>query len=189
MKSSALVGLLILAEALGAATISITPASPTVFLGDAITLNVMVDGATTDLYGYQFSLSYNPAILQAMSVSDGGLLGTTGNFTSGLIDNTAGSLTLVYDFLNGAVPGVSGPGMLASIIFQATGLGISDVEFLPSGDLVISDSLGLEISSTGVSARVQVADTPIPEPGSLACVIAGLAAGLAWARRRGAVRS
>lgn len=188
MKSYILIGLLMLAEGLVGATISISPASPVVNLGDPVTVNLVLDATAQDLYGYQFSLGFDPTVLQAVSVTDGGLLGLTGNFSGGTVDNTAGTLTLVFDFLNGSVPGVAGPGTLASVGFQAIGVGVSTVDFLPTGDLVLSDSLGLELQSNGVGAQVQVVGAEIPEPASLGFLMIGLAAGMAWAKRRGAGR-
>src|ERR1019366_6371228 len=67
--------------------ISVQPSSQTVNVGDGFSLDVGVD--ITDLYAFQFDLSFNPAVLSATSITEGLFLPTGGStfFISGDIDN------------------------------------------------------------------------------------------------------
>jgi general secretion pathway protein D len=100
--------------------ILISPASQTVSLGQTFTLDINVD-QIPDLFDYQFSLSFDPAVLAAQSVTEGTLFANTGDsfFSPGSINNTAGSITTTDDTLEGKVHGVSGPGTLAIVQFTA----------------------------------------------------------------------
>ncbi|HEV3199328.1 MAG TPA: cohesin domain-containing protein, partial [Bryobacteraceae bacterium] len=71
-----------------AGTLSVdAPSSAAV--GDIFTVNVNIAGIT-DLYGFQFDLSFDPAILAAASSTEGPFLPTGGAtfFIPGTIDNT-----------------------------------------------------------------------------------------------------
>ena len=108
----------------------------------------------TDLYTYQFSLSFDPTVLQASSFTPGDFLG--GAVTAGgAIDNSLGRVSLVYSTLVSGLPGVSGTGSLGSISFQAIGSGNSAITF--------SDLLVLTLNTTsrwrhknGAVSRAQI---------------------------------
>jgi hypothetical protein len=131
-----------------ATTIQITPSPKTVTAGDTFTLDVDITAAT-DLYAFQFGVTFNPAVLQLLSDTEGGFLpsgGTTVNQPSpfpdlgGTIDNAAGSLTFAGDSLLGPVPGVSGAGTLGVLQFSALASGTSDISFITdtSGVIVVT---------------------------------------------------
>ncbi|RME83031.1 MAG: hypothetical protein D6775_09255 [Caldilineae bacterium] len=81
----------------------------------------------TDLAGFEFTLSYDPALLKAQSASIGSFLTNTGRTTSLLgpnIDNTAGTIHFgAFSF--GTQPGASGSGPIALIRFQPLAVGTS----------------------------------------------------------------
>lgn len=126
MKSLLSLSIILLAgtgSALGD-NILISPASQTVSVGQTFTLDINVD-QIPDLFDYQFSLSFDPAVLAAQNVTEGALFANTGNsfFSPGTIDNTAGTILTTADTLVGKVPGVSGPGTLAIVQFTAIAAG------------------------------------------------------------------
>jgi hypothetical protein len=174
---------------LGAVSMQAAVASPV--LSMSATPNPAVQGSTVvldvaiadiaDLYAYQFTLSFNAALFQASGAAEGAFLGTGGaTFADGgLVDNAAGTISFAYGSLLGALPGVSGGGMLAHFTFDVIGVGsgvfgLSDVLFLDSafGDLAP------QITGLTVEAR-----SDVPEPSALWLICIGLA-GLGLLRRR-----
>src|SRR3990170_7111111 len=71
----------------------------TVGVGDTFTIPILIAGAA-DLTFWQFDLAFNPAIVQANSVTEGPFMSAFGVtlFTPGVIDNTAGLISGVADF-------------------------------------------------------------------------------------------
>jgi len=100
------VSLLAVPVALLGGSIGIQPSSVTTMPGQTITLAVQVTNIT-DLYAWQFDLSFDPTILTAIGITEGGFLdggdSTTTFFIPGTIDNNAGTLTANADALLSAV--------------------------------------------------------------------------------------
>ena len=91
-----------------------------IHLGDTFTFDVRGENVS-DLAGWQFDIAFDPAILEAINVSEGDFLKTDGGttfFQSGRIDNTAGKITgLKSARLSDS--GVSGTGNVLQIKFKA----------------------------------------------------------------------
>ena len=103
----------------------------TVGIGDTITIPVRITGAT-DLTSWQFDLAFDPTLVQANSVTEGPFMlsfGTTlsppTTFSPGIIDNTAGLISLVTDSFIDLPPDPSGSGVLVNIEFTALASGVS----------------------------------------------------------------
>lgn len=159
------VGLLIVSASLFADAISIQPTTKTVAAGQTFTLSVDISG-TTDLYGYQFDLGFNPTVLKVLSVSEGSFLpgGGATLFVPGTIDNIGGTVSDNADVLSGAVSGVSGSGDLLDVSFEALAAGSSSVEVF---NVLALDSFGLGIPVTTSPASITVTGSlATPEPGS-----------------------
>jgi Cohesin domain len=158
-----------------ATTINFDPTTTTKSVGDTFSVNV--SGETlTDLYAYQFSVVYDPTVLQAIDITEGAFLSTAGTtfFIPGTIDNVAGLINFTGNTLIGAISGASGLGILASIDFKASadglsGLSLQDVLFLDSNfnEITISASEG--------SVFVVKSDGNVPEPPLLSLLFAGSA--------------
>jgi general secretion pathway protein D len=157
---------------LPAGTVLVQPVTPTVTAGQSFTLSVEISGAT-DLYGYQFDLGFNPAVLAAISVTEGAFLGTGGPtiFLPGTIDNVGGSITANADILNGAVSGVDGSGDLLDVTFQALTAGSSSVQIF---NLIALNSFGEGLNESTSGATVTVSASGVPEPGSGLLLAAGV---------------
>ena len=100
------------------------PAIAPLVVGQTFTLNLTVK-YVSNLAGWQLDLAFNPAVLKAISVTEGDFLSTDGGssfFQSGNIDNAAGSITGVSGAFIGT-GGRSGTGTLLSINFEAKAAG------------------------------------------------------------------
>jgi hypothetical protein len=177
LAGAALAGLLALQPAFADPVLSISASPDPALIGVPVVLDVQL-GDVVDLYGYQFSLSFDPAILQATNVSAGPLLGSGGAtfFDPGSIDNVAGTIAFVFDTLLGPVPGVSGSGVLAQLSFDVVAAGTTSLAFADA--LFIDSALG--------TINVQITDgvlTAVPEMSTWLYMGLGLA-GLVALRRR-----
>ncbi|WP_157900269.1 PEP-CTERM sorting domain-containing protein [Rhodoferax koreense] len=117
-----------------------------------------------DLSAYQFTLNFNPALLSALTGSEGTFLSNGGStfFYPGDIDNVAGSISFVIGALIGPVGGVNGSGDLATFSFDVMQSGLANFSLT---DVLILDSNSAEISVATTDLVTQVAQ--VPEPGSL----------------------
>ena len=95
-----------------------------VSVGDTFTLSLVVDDVV-DLAGWQLDITFNPAVLKAVSVSEGDFLATGGGstfFASGNTNNTTGEITEITAAFIGT-GGISGTGALLEITFEAAAYG------------------------------------------------------------------
>ncbi|MEO5734585.1 MAG: cohesin domain-containing protein [Rubrivivax sp.] len=161
--------------------LSITASPATAVVGSPLALDVRITDIV-DLYAFQFSLAFNPAVLQAMPATEGPFLSAGGGtfFGGGTVDNTAGKVSFVIDSLIGPVAGVNGSGSLARILFNVTAAGTSpltfaNVLFLNSAQ----NDITVQINNRSITAVV-------PEPAALLLMALGVAAlvGLGSLRKR-----
>ena len=97
-------------------TFSQTP----IHTGDTFTLDIRAENVF-DLAGWQFDIAFDPAALEAISVSEGNFLKTDGGatfFQGGTIDNTTGKITGLSAARLSA-QGVSGTGTVLQVRFKA----------------------------------------------------------------------
>ena len=165
-----------------AGTISIQPSATTLPLGSLLPLDVNVSGVS-DLYAWQFDIAFNPAVLSANNVTEGGLFSSVGVFFSpGSIDNAAGTITFIGDSLSGPGPGISTNGTLAQISFTSIGSGNSGIDL---ANVILLDSGLNDVAATSSGAEVTV--TATPEPGSILLLVTGIGVGCFLKRRRSAL--
>jgi Cohesin domain/PEP-CTERM motif len=175
--ASLLAGLLCASGLANAQVVSASASPSPAVVGAPLALDVLIAGVA-DLYGYQFSLAFNPLVLQATGSAEGAFLPSAGAtiFDGGTVNNTVGTVTLAFGTLTGAVPGASGSGVLASLNFNVIAAGISALTF---SDVILLnsnlDTITAQISNGSVTA--------VPEPASYALFALGLA-GLAALRQR-----
>jgi hypothetical protein len=156
-------------------TAMFTVASTQVTNGTPFTLDVMATNVF-DVYAFQFDVVWNPSLLRADLVTEGDFLQLAGStiFDGGTIDNSAGTITLLFDTLTGATPGASGTGVVATLSFTPVGEGISPVQL---ANLFVLDSSLNDAGVAGAEGSVSV----VPEPGTWAMV--GLVLTGLWRRR------
>jgi len=117
----------------------------------------------SDLYAFQFDLSYDPSIVQLLSVTEGPFLPSAGTtfFIPGTIDNVGGTATFNADTLIGPIPGATGSGVLADFNFQGVVQGTSN---LTLANVTLLDSNLNNISFTTQSGQVGISGAVLPEP-------------------------
>jgi hypothetical protein len=146
-------------------------------IGSTFSIDVLATGFT-DLYAYQFSVNFNPAIVHVLGVTEGGFLSAGGStfFDGGTVDNANGTVSFVFDTLISAVPGVSGSGVLAHLDLQALQVGTSVFSLT---DVLALDSLLNDITVTATPIALVV-----PEPGTISLMFLAAGAGMFLRRRR-----
>ena len=176
----------LLAGLFGASAWAQTPVVSTVVLttpavvGTPLAVDVRISGVN-DLFAYQFSLAFNPAVLQLTSIVEGAFLPTAGAtlFDGGAVNNTLGTVMLANGALTGFVPGANSNGVLARINFNVTRAGTSNLTF---SDVILLDS-ALATMTAQVNNNML---TAVPEPASYALFALGLAGLVAWRQRKAA---
>jgi hypothetical protein len=153
-------------------TLSIVPAAASVAQGNNITLDVNVSNVS-DLFAYQFDLSFNPTFVSAISTAEGSSFVSGGGFIPGTIDNVGGDITFTADSLIGGIPGFTGSGTLAVITMKGLTPGTSSLDF---ANVILLDT-GFNSLPTNLASgtlTVTPGTVPAPEPGSLALLMVGL---------------
>ena len=105
-------------------TFSKTP----IHTGDTFVLDISAE-TVFDMAGWQFDIAFDPAILEAISVSEGNFLKTDGGttfFQAGSIDNVAGKITGLSAARLSA-QGVTGTGSVLQVRFKAKSAGETDL--------------------------------------------------------------
>jgi len=187
MTRKALVLSVLAFTAVQAATLSIDPSSLPANAGNPVDLNVDIS-SVSDLFAFQFDITFDPTVLSATSVTEGPFLASGGTtaFVPGAIDNVAGTITVTVDALIGMVPGVNGDGTLATLEFTALAPGTSAVSL---SNIILLDSSFGTIDSSNLDGSVTVTATSVPEPGPAFTLLAGSLTLLAlYVRRQRTIR-
>ena len=96
---------------------------------DTFTLDIRAENVT-DMAGWQFDIAFDPAILEAIDVSEGNFLKADGGatfFQGGSIDNAAGKIGGL-SAARLSTQGVSGTGTLLQVRFKAKAAGETELE-------------------------------------------------------------
>jgi ABC-type transport system substrate-binding protein len=109
------------------ASVSVDPSTLYVGPGQSFNISIRVSNVR-DLYLWVFSIQWNPATLEYISITEGGFL-RNGSSTTGIliksVNRTGGYLEAAACSRLGNVPGVNGSGILANITFRAKAPGSS----------------------------------------------------------------
>ena len=176
--AAAAFGALVMGAAHADPVISLNVSPNPAAVGNTVLVNVNISGAV-DVYGYQFSLLFNPAVLQATSSTEGSFLPSGGStfFVAGTVNNTLGAVNFTVGTLLGLLPGVTGNGTLATLSFNAASLGTSTLGFR---DVVLFNSELVDLTAQLQGGVVTV----VPEPSTWLMFGLGLAGVAGLARRR-----
>ena len=168
------------------AVLSVAPSSQSVTTGSEFTVDVSISNVS-DLYGYQFDLTFNPQFISAVSSSEGPFLATAGStfFIPGTNDNVNGVVSATADTVISAVHGANGSGNLVTFTFDAIKEGVSSLTI--SGEQLI-DSAFNTISDITANAAATVTSgaisAPEIDPSSTVSAVTLLFGGLAVLRGR-----
>ena len=140
---------------LGKATLLLQIPSPRIDAGSQLKLDILADGVA-DLAGVQMSIVYNPSVLKYVSTAEGNFLNQNGAAQTFFL-NTIN--TLRPDVVDNIAivkvgNGVSGNGIIATVYFNATAAGYSDLTF---NGVLLSDSNGNPISAGIINTNVSIA--------------------------------
>jgi len=140
-------------------TVTISPPTKTVNVGETFSLDVVITPAVP-IAGAQFNLSFNPAVVEVTSVAEGNLLkqgGAGTYFQAGTVDNTNGKLTGVAGSITTPGAEVSGTGTFAAITFKAKAQGTRD---LTLSNVVVGNKAGQAVAVTVTGGSVTVTAAP-----------------------------
>ena len=153
-------------------------------VGSQISIGGVVDAEVNiadaaDLYAFQFDLAFNPAVVVAVSVTEGSFLASAGGtfFGPGTIDNLAGTISFICNTLIGLIAGGqwqrhpgddqvfrSRPGTsvlsLSNVILLDSALGDIDATVRNGAVDVVPEPATLLLVSTGVAALVRRRNRP-----------------------------
>jgi hypothetical protein len=115
--------------------------------GQDLTLNVSISNVT-NLYGWEFYFGWNSSLLSFVSVNEGPFLKSGGNTYFSYFLNTTGEHVVVDCTLEGQIPGVSGDGTLATVMFNTTNAGECPLNLY---NVDLRDSSDTEIPCQAVS--------------------------------------
>jgi hypothetical protein len=172
----------IVAAAQEQASLSIDPPTLSIEPGSGpLEVRVLVSGVTQEpgLGGYALALTFDPAVLRAVSVVDSGLLEETGNpvtCPASATDNDAGQLALFCLAApifgeNGVLAGEAE--LLATITFEPVAAGMTALDISESS---ISDPQGNALAATTSNGSVAVRPSPGPASEGTPSVGSGLPA-------------
>lgn len=171
--------------------INVAQAAPFVWLdtpsdspavGDTFKIGLIGDDFT-DLYSFNFTVSYDPTLLRGISVEEGTLLSSCGTtfFIPGTIDDAAGNISFTGNTLLGAIDGATGSGSLATLQFEALSQGVT---FLELSDLTFVDSFYNEIAVGYADGLLSIGNvSAVPEPSSLSLLLVAFGVSFFWLRR------
>jgi hypothetical protein len=120
------------AAALASPLIRFSPSSSTVAPGATFVVDVMVDNAA-DLGAFEFTLTFNPAVVSLQSATLGNFLGGTGRTAVALplVQHAPGTYEFGgYTHASTRILGPNGTGTLAHLTFQAVAAGNSNLSFI-----------------------------------------------------------
>ena len=144
-----------------AATVSVSPQSQNAIEGSNFTVSVVLEPGGSSVYGAQFSLIFDKAKIEALSIDTGTLLGSDGASTiEGVktIDNSIGKINYSLS-RSGTSTGISSSGSIAEITFKGVSAGTATINF---ADVVISDPNASEIPGSTQAGSVTVAAASAP---------------------------
>jgi general secretion pathway protein D len=115
-------------EAVPTAVITLDPVSSVQTSGNEFTVNVTIASAM-NVGHVPFYITYDPAVLQALSCTEGPFMSADGASTQFLSDVTTPGQIVVGISRLGRETGAQGSGVLATILFRAAGPGQSNLDF------------------------------------------------------------
>ncbi len=176
--------LLLASSAMASPMAWLDPSAKQVRVGDVFSLDVRIEGAV-DLGDFEFTLYFDDTALDGIIALEGPFF--AGHHESWLPHHIEEDVDAGYFLVHNWIltwpddPGVTGDGVLATLIFRAVRAGVTDVYF---GEFMVAyGHVGEHLSAEDPSSPFHRARiTVVPEPSRLLIVVTGLFA--AWTGRR-----
>lgn len=173
-----LLGTVNLASAL---SLQVQPSNQTAFLNDHLVYSINVSEAS-GLGAYDITLSFDPFLFAEPTISYGSELGAPGDsFTDALFET--GSINVAETSFLFDLSLQPTQFTLFTLDFLAIGVGTGTIAF---GPVLISDLSGnyfQDVTLSGAGITIEAGQAPIPEPGTIILLSAGLAGLIFWRRR------
>lgn len=129
-----------------------SPVQKSVSSGSDFNFNVLAE--TSDrVYGAQFTLNFNPAMVDAVSAAAGGFLGQGGASVHEATSMGSGSITFAVT-RTGTSTGATGSGVLATVTLHAKSAGTTPLDF--SGIKLIRPPTLEDISYSSAGGSVTI---------------------------------
>ena len=142
------------------AQISVVPSRQTVLKGENFSVNISIDPEGSEVFGTQYELHFNNLVLNATAQDKGLFFGSDSFLLKNEINNTMGWLK--YGETRTATPGITEPGVLTTITFQAIAeRGTSELSFSVAK---LSDSYANPISTESNNGTVKIMGSQPPGP-------------------------
>lgn len=155
--------------AVQAQTVSVLANHTNATVGDTFSVDFQATGFPDKVFGGGYDLAFDPAILKLDAIT---IPASWEFFTStGTLNAAAGTVTDIN--FNTFVAPIKGDFLTASAKFTAIGVGTSPITLSESGSFPFGNELGNAVAVTYVNGSATV--TAVPEPGSLALVLGGMA--------------
>jgi hypothetical protein len=144
-----------------ATTLAVSPPSITQTVGDSLILQITINTETNSVVATDLDINFNPQVLEATDISPGGFF-TSPTEASKTINNTTGNILYALTSFTAQ----SGSGNLASVVFNAKGVGTSSISFGSQTGVYASGGENvLQQTSPGtVNVTTGATSTPTPTP-------------------------
>jgi len=144
-----------------ATTLAISPPSVTKTVGDSFVLQITVNTETNSVVAADLDINFNPQVLELTGISPGEFF-TSPTEASKTINNTTGNVLYALTSFT-AQPG---SGNLASVVFNAKGVGTSPISFGSQTGVYASGGENVLQQTSPGTVNITGGATPTPTPTS-----------------------
>ena len=158
-----------------AQTVSVNPSLTNVNIGDSFTVDLLATGFPDKIFGGGYNISFDASMLQLDDIS------FPANWEFLVSKGTTAGGTVSDVFFNTFSAPIAGDFLTSTLKFTAIGAGTSSITLSESVSFPFGDEFGNAVTVAYVGGSVAA----VPEPGSVALMLAGMGAvGFMASRRR-----